>query len=603
MPVTDGPAPGPSGRDARADMKPATTQVPDATTDRVAPPDAMVKATFAWVNQLGRTLKTCRLYDANNPTVLRFRDELATALVKVLDQHGAFSLRFSSEDVLLGDVSLYPARSREDNLALPFYRDGIRAMSFSAGIAEREVDLLLEAVLQVTGQNSGQDDLVTLIWEAHLAHVEIDYVPAEGEFGGGTPEATEGEALLPWPQPGSETPAEPAIDGEPAAESAAASSAPGNGRSDDWATGELTAEIEAGFAELEALAGEQVPRFLLDFQTEHSVSAVTTALAIMRACLSTGVVQEDRDEFGRFVPRLLRLSIAQGAWLEARDAMLLLGGIGSDEWSAPGIVQELLQPISVSHAVERIDQQEPREVADFVAFARSLGDPAVDFLNLVLAESQQRRNRRTIAEAIADVCRANPERLAPFLSDRRWYVVRNIVHILGWIGGDAIVGLLQVALRHPEPRVRQETVAALGQVEPRLARPLLLKALEGADTRMFCAVLHQLSCEHHVPTARLVLGYVLDPGFETRALEEKRAIYSALGAIGGDDVVPELEAELLKGNWFSRSHESHRQSLARVLARIGSPQARMVLERGATSKRGPVRQACELALMGMTERE
>jgi hypothetical protein len=262
-----------------------------------------------------------------------------------------------------------------------------------------------------------------------------------------------------------------------------------------------------------------------------------------------------------------------------------------------------LQPISIAGVVERIDQQEQQEAADFIAFARTLGEPAVDFLNLVLGESQQRRNRRLIAEALADLCRGNPERLAPFLSDKRWYVVRNIVHILGWIGGDAIVGMLQVALRHPEPRVRQETIAALGQVDPKLARPLLLKALESADSRMFTAVLHQLSSERHAPTSRLVMGYMLDPHFEDRATEEKRAIYSTLGATGGDDIVAELEAELLKGNWFSRTQETHRQALARVLARIGTAKARMVLERGATSKRGPVRQACEMALMGMTDRE
>jgi len=263
----------------------------------------------------------------------------------------------------------------------------------------------------------------------------------------------------------------------------------------------------------------------------------------------------------------------------------------------------MLQPISIASTVEHLDQQEPAAVADFVAFAVSLGEPAVDYLNLVLADSQQRRNRRLLAEAIANECRANPERLAPFLSDRRWFVVRNVVHILAWIGGDQIAGLLQVALRHPEPRVRQEAVAALGQVSPKVARPMLLKLLDGPDARMFCAVLHQLSAERHAPTARLLLGFLLDPGFETRPPEEKRAIYTALSSTGGDEVVPELEAELLKGNWFSRTQEGHRQAVARCLARIGSPLAKQVLARGATSRRGPVRQACEAALTGFNDRE
>ncbi|HEV2105936.1 MAG TPA: hypothetical protein VGU27_09420, partial [Candidatus Eisenbacteria bacterium] len=49
-----------------------------------APSDPVVKAAAAWLNQLARTLKTCRLYDATNPTVVRFREELDGALLRLL---------------------------------------------------------------------------------------------------------------------------------------------------------------------------------------------------------------------------------------------------------------------------------------------------------------------------------------------------------------------------------------------------------------------------------------------------------------------------------------------------------------------------------------
>lgn len=553
--------------------------------------EAATKAVSGWVNQLGRTLKTCRLYDGNNPTVIRFREELAVALNRLLDEHGAVTLKFSADDVLFEDASLYPARSRDDNLALPFHRDGIRGITFSSGIEANEVEAVLDAVLQVSGQNFGQDDLVTLLWEAGLAHVDVDYVPSDGDIGGGEVEGSEGEAGVPWPQASAEDAPEP----EP---TVAVEEGEVTGRSDDWTTGELTVEIEAGFGELDAMSSWEVERFFKEYTAEHEVSPTTTALAIVRAALASDVTPEDRAEFQQFIPRLLRLALAKGAWLEAREALALMQ-------SEPGLVlapliQELLQPITVSTTVEHLDQQEAPTVAQFIAFARALGDPGIDLLNAVLGESQQRRNRRLLAEAIAELCRAQPERLAPYLSDRRWYVVRNIVHILGWIGGPETVGLLRTALKHPEPRVRYEVVAALGQVEPGAARPVLLKALEGADTRLFCAVLHQLSAQRDPGVARLLLGYLQNEAFEQRPGEERRAIYSTLSSVAGDEAVPELEAELLKGNWFARGQEAHRQSVARVLARIGGPAARLVLERGALSKRGPVRKACEDALTGMT---
>ena len=55
----------------------------------------------------------------------------------------------------------------------------------------------------------------------------------------------------------------------------------------------------------------------------------------------------------------------------------------------------------------------------------------------------------------------DPARLAPWISDPRWYVVRNVVHILGWVGGAGVVPLLQNAVKYPDPRVTAEVVSAL----------------------------------------------------------------------------------------------------------------------------------------------
>src|SRR5436309_11481173 len=98
-----------------------------------APDEPTVRAAAAWVNQFARTLKTGRLYHPNNPTVVRFRAELIASLTKLLDEVGPFTCKFTDDDVLFEDVSLHPAKSRDDNLALPFHRDGIRALTFNPG--------------------------------------------------------------------------------------------------------------------------------------------------------------------------------------------------------------------------------------------------------------------------------------------------------------------------------------------------------------------------------------------------------------------------------------------------------------------------------------
>jgi HEAT repeat protein len=555
------------------------------------PVEPAVKAAAAWVAQFARTLKTCRLYDATNPTVVRFREELAAAAMNTVGEHGPMALRFESDDVTCNGVSIYPARSRDDNLAYPFHRDGVRVITLQAGIEADEIDALVGCVLSVTGANLDGDDLVTLLWEANLRHVDVDYIPAEGDVGEGVSSAPADPAAtpMPWPEP------TPADEPSPAEEQAKGVSLPA-GRSEDWTLGDLTVEVEASFVELDALASVETQRFRNEFTEEHLVPPISAALAIATACLNANAIDSDREEMARFMPRILRTAVATGAWADAREALRALRTFGAAQWSEETFVQELLQPVSVTRVVEKLDQQSDEELAGFLQLAQEVGDPGIDWITLALCESQRRTTRQVFAEALAQRCRDNPERLAPWLNDGRWYVVRNIVHILGWIGGPSTIGMLQVALRHTDQRVRAQVVAALAQIDPRQARPLLIRALDGADTRVFCQVLGQLSAARDPATARYVFAFLQQERFPERPADERRAIYAALASVGGNEIVPELEVELLRGNWFDRAQEVHRHNVARCLARIGTPQAVEALKRAAASKRAPVRAAAAAAL-------
>ena len=102
----------------------------------VATDEVVAKAAAGWLQQFARTLKTCRLYDAANPTVQRFRDELVHALDALLAEHGAITYRFLDDRVMVGEHEVHIARSREDHLAFTFHRDGVRALTFQPGVTE-----------------------------------------------------------------------------------------------------------------------------------------------------------------------------------------------------------------------------------------------------------------------------------------------------------------------------------------------------------------------------------------------------------------------------------------------------------------------------------
>jgi HEAT repeat protein len=565
----------------------------DAPEEALTPEqEALVRAVGAWVQQLARTLKNCRLYDPQNPAAVRFRQQLAEGLTALLDQQGDFTLRFTSDDVQCEGSSLYPAKSRDDNLALPFYRDGIRALTFRAGCDGRELNALLDGLLAAGSSDESEDDLVTRLWQERMPHLDVDVVPAEGDVG-----AAEGGETALWP-----TAAAAEVVAETPAAEAPADGGTAEARSDDWSIGERADEIEAGFAELEAVAAGEVARFRQEFEGERAQPQVTQAIAVVRAYAAAEATPADLAELGRFLPRVLRAAVHEGRWSDARHALGLLAAHPSAEWSAEPFVQEIQQPVSTAVIRDRLESQDPAAVAEFIAFALALGEVGVDLLHLVLANAAAEHVRSAVSESIVEASRSNPERLAPWLADPRPAVVRGVVRMLGAIGGRAIVPVLQAVAGHSDPTVRAELVAALQGSDPKAAQPLLVRFLSDPDPRVLCGALHHLSELRDPHVARRVLGLMIAEDFEHRSGEEKRAIYATLGATGGDDVVPELEAELLKGNWFQRSDDQHQQAVARCLWRIGTPAARAALENGARTRRPAVRALCEQMLARWEQR-
>ncbi len=592
---------------------------PKASPEGAAPQDsALARAAADWVGRLARTLKTCRLYDAGNPTVVRFREELAATLAGLLNEHGTLTLKFSSTDVLLGEASLYPARSREDNLGLPFCRDGIKSLTLLPGVEPGEVDVLVDALLQVTGHAGGDADLVSILWDAELAHLSVDYVSLDAEMEeggeeGAADEAGSGAPLMPWPGTGSaagdvgapEGDAAPAGEATAAADAAAQGPAGERARSDDWTAADMARLVDIAVGDLEERARAEVHRLRVEYDAECARGVLVGSLALMRECIDSGADEADREELGRFVARLLQDAMAGAAWNEARQAAGLLRGQPAGEAALARMLESFARPDSLVTAdiVRELDRQGVHGVQEFLAFAQQLGPPAVQWLMHVVAESGQQRTRRMVARAIAELCRESPEVLAPWLADERWYVVRNVAHILGFVGGPAVVGMLQAVCRHSDPRVRQEVVTALATVDRATARSVLVGMLQGADTKILCAVLHQLSTARDPLLAQILLAYLTTDSYHERPAEERHAICSALGSVGDDAALPRLEAELHRGQWPSSAREAHRQDIARCIARIGTPAAREVLEQGARSRHAGVRGACAEALAGGRPRE
>lgn len=565
------------------------TQAPAQAAGNVGCAPDHDAAVATWVMRLVRTLKNCRLYDNDNPTVIKSRENLAGDLASLLERESNLTLNFSSDDIFYGEISTYPAQSPGDNLAGQFHRDGIRSITFESGIELDEVEAFLDQILRVSSPHSSDVDLVTLLWDADIPHLGVDCVPMASELDAGAVQRTDTTGpAAPWPKPDTGLDEASGENREP-------------GRSDDWKISEATGDLELSYAHLERIAPKELERFLAEFRTEREESIVRSAVTLIGDCLAIRAGREVRISLGRYLQRILREAIRTAAWEEARESLAMLRSCEVPDWSVRSLAEELLCEFTVvtPECVGLLDKQSPEEVELFLVFVKELGAEATEWLMTVLALSQQKSVRRPLTRVIAELCRMHPDRLRPWLASPEWYVVRNVVHIYGWIGGNSVVKLLRGVSNHPEPKVRQEVVATLGQVDPAAGRSILVSMIENAQGSLLIAILHQLTQDPNPVISTWLLRYMVNPRFADRTSGERRAVYSALVSCAGDDLTATLRSELYKGVGFSFSADTRRRSLASCLALINSDESRAVLRRGARSWRPAVRRACATALSGV----
>ncbi len=556
----------------------------------------------AWLRLLARTLKSALLYHASSSIAGQLRDDLWDTLRQGLEQHGAWSLRFTPNQVWLGDEPVAqpsdPATSggREQSLAFLFYRDGIRRISFRTGIPRHDLDVLVEALLQVSRSGQAGDDLVTLLWLADLGHVDVESVPLEQHFyiadqpeGGdaGTP-AGAGPAYH-WAPTGGDLSAH--------LRQAVGTRGLHLDRVDDWSLPEASVAVAEVFPAL--ATGVLASRAALqeEWRRECEVPFPEAVVALFTRLWASTPSGAMGSALASSASTWLLGTLQRGAWSESKRALELLRELDPEGSFTQSGVANALARFDAGPLVHSLDEAEPEEQARFLGVLGGLGPAAVGLACEILATASLPRTRAAACTVLSYVCGDEPERLAPVLLDPRPHLVRNIAFVLGQIGGHEVAGLLETATFHADPQVRRQAVQSLAAVPCEDHRPILLRLLGEGDPQLLGAALHLLSRDPDPEVGRAIAAAVEAPSFGARSDDARRALIVALTEIRGDQAVATLDGLLVKGGWFAR-RSLERDTAAHCLAQLGTPAALAALEEARRSRNEAIRGAATRALQG-----
>ena len=108
----------------------------------------------------------------------------------------------------------------------------------------------------------------------------------------------------------------------------------------------------------------------------------------------------------------------------------------------------------IKFLTETINKIKDLDAESLSEYLRQLPWAAIDPLLVSLGELEEYQARRAVCTVLAELGKDQIDLIARGLDDERWYVVRNVVMVMGEIGSSWFINYLKRKIRHSDYRVR-----------------------------------------------------------------------------------------------------------------------------------------------------
>ena len=560
-----------------------------------------VKSARLVLQHLVKTCNTFKIYLSNNPIHQKFLNELHEKIDFHLNKFGPLRLRVQQFQLLCSGQPVYENPNRLESIAFRLFIDGVREISFLPGIMKEEMIAFLEILGREEGGQVVDDDIVTLLWERHLNHIQY-YVVDDLRADAGNEERKEmrvppiasqqlhalyGKELVSQGLPGLAAP-----NREGASQDLPEPTAPGGVAIASLHTFKLTEE------EIEKI-GEQI-------RQEENLDMIAELQGILFDILRIEREPELFSEILGMMDNILESLMVRGDFKHARRIVefyreMVDPSKGLPEPLLAQAQNALLQVCQLKRILlleSILDAADREALEDFSSLIILLRKGAIPSIVDLLGKADQMKTRRFLCDVLVEAGKKDIDYLVSRLDDERWYLTRNLIYVLGSIGDPRVVKDLSRFIGHSQVQVRRAVFHALNAMEDPRAEQLLVHFISDADDSNRISAIKSLGRRKVKEALEPLLQILSVKEFQTKEPSEKEGIFEAVSQIGGDAAVPHMQ-RFLKGKWSlfrDLKFEETAGCAAVTLQKMGTRSAVEALQEGSQSRNKSIREVCSKAL-------
>ena len=486
---------------------------------------------------LSKGIRASRQYPSQHRIPSQFKTLFFEKLKSFFETCDLVAIKVAHDSLQVENEVVFKGSLGPDNIAQLLHRDGIRYLEITPEVTVLEVSAFFESLVACSSRDDGAEDIVNLFWQAGFEHIDYDVVDVfeiaeiqelRQEFDSTKSSVVE-EAEVP-----------PDID-------------------DSVST--IAPPLFDQFTDVSEVSPEELRLVREMVEKDRAVDS--------RSC-----VVELLLELCESPPSPQDLSLAVEALQSTFDKMIQDAGFPT----MTGIVRKVRQLLETGHIespvaerrltefvsrcgdslrvkmiAETLNRHENIDLEPVRHYLEELGWESLNALLWMLGELASYSARKMVCNLLAEKGLDRIDILGSAVFDSRWYLVRNVVWVLGETGDNRALSFLRRAASHPDMRVRTEVVKALAKVRGAASDEILLAILQDESEKIRASAAAELGRSKTETAFSGLRQIVLSKDFVNAPPAEIRQIVDAMVAAGGVAAIEVIQNLLKRSPLFGRA--------------------------------------------------
>jgi len=563
-----------------------------------------VKKSKEVIKRLGNAFSSMKIYPPENPAVKKSIETFTEKIKEFLDEYEHLDITVEEFNLSYKGEKVFQDEEKMKSLPFLLFKDGMRELSFHKGLDEREIKDFLETVKADSDLPAEDSDVVNSLWMKNFAHVrffaldefldlKIGNESEEAEFKYDKEAFSDGEVNLTT---------EDKIDLYK--RSVALGLRLNNHKEKKEGKEEISENMALPWQNL-AVNENEIP----EIESMLSESRVKSRLNELINLLFEILFLEERHD--RFSATLNVLNQCYKEVVHKSDfseAFLLLNHVqelkemlSSQFKEKEKLLEIFLKKEKEEYSITRLKKLfldgRIEDFDSFFQYLRLLGPDTLPLVGEIWEHSENSFIRLKASDFLQEIGRDEISALAYLAKDSRVSLAKEVIAILGKIGGKEVTHHLENFVGHPNKAIKLETIQSLKKIADGDSNKILIKFLHDEEEEVRAMAALSLKYFGDNTISNSVMQMAINKNFKKRSKVEKKALLNFLAKTKKPEICSLLRSLLKKWSILSRTKQNETRLCAvSALETMATPEAVRALKEGIQLRNRKIRRACNLSL-------